>query len=194
MLIANRCILVVLIGVFLFLTGCQRGTERRFELKGKVVSVDKPSLRVTISHEQIKGYMDAMTMPFNVKDSHAISMLEPGQGVEATLVVQGDRSWLEGLKITQAGADNSTDLIGSMPAIGDEVPDFQLMNQDQRQIHISQYRGRPLLLTFIYTRCPLPDYCPKTSRNFYEVYRGLPSIKTSQPETAPFDDKLRYRV
>jgi protein SCO1/2 len=96
--------------------------------------------------------------------------------VDATLVVQGDRSWIEGLKISQSEGSDNADLIGSMPAIGAEVPDFHLVNQDNRQIHLAQYRGRPLLLTFIYTRCPLPDFCPRTSMNFSEIRRGLQSI------------------
>jgi protein SCO1/2 len=59
------------------------------------------------------------------------------------------------------------------------VPDFGLLNQDNRAIHLAQYRGRPLMLTFIYTRCPLPDFCPRTSKNFSEVHRRLQSVKQS---------------
>jgi protein SCO1 len=163
----------------LFMIGCQRAPERRFELKGRVVGVDKAQRQVTIAHEAIKGFMDAMTMPFDVKDDWAIPVLAPGQVVEATLVVQGDRSWIEGLKISQPTAADNSGTAGSMPEIGDEVPDFRLLNQDNRQVHLAQYRGRPLLLTFIYTRCPLPDFCPRTSMNFSEIHRGLQSIAKS---------------
>jgi Cu/Ag efflux protein CusF len=98
---ANRYnpILIVVLCACLLPLSCRRSPEQRFELKGKVVSVDKEHRQVTIAHEEIKGFMDAMTMPFNVRDDRALSALTPGQTVEATLVMQGDRSWIEGLKI-----------------------------------------------------------------------------------------------
>jgi protein SCO1 len=167
---------MAVISASLILMSCQRAPERRYELKGTVVAVDKEQRRVAIAHEQIKGFMDAMTMPFNVRDDWAISVLAPGQAVEATLVVQGDRSWIEGLKISQKEAAGNSDIIGTSPEVGDEVPDFRLLNQDGKEIHLAQYRGRPLLLTFIYTRCPLPDFCPRTSKNFSEIRQKLQSI------------------
>jgi len=158
------------------MSGCQRVPEQRYELKGKVVAVDKTQRQVTIAHEEIKGFMDAMTMPFNVKEDWALSALAPGQAVEATLVVKGDESWIEGLKISQREAADNSQTVEAIPKIEDEVPDFKLLNQDSRQIHLSQFRGRPLLLTFIYTRCPLPDFCPRTSMNFSEIHRKLQSV------------------
>jgi len=157
------------------LAGCQRSPDQRFDLRGKVVAVDRAHRQATIAHEPIKGYMNAMTMPFNVGDEWALAVLAPGQSIEATLVVRGDRSWIEGLRISQTKDVQNSAVVAPMPKIGDEVPDFRLLNQDGRQIHLAQFRGRPLLLTFIYTRCPLPDYCPRTSRNFSEIYRGLQS-------------------
>jgi len=115
-------------------------------------------------------------MPFSVREDWALEALAPGQTIQATLVVQGDRSWIEGIRISQSAAGGRPETAVAMPGIGEEVPDFKLINQDTAQIRLAQYRGRPLLLTFIYTRCPLPDYCPRTSRNFSEVYRGLTSV------------------
>jgi protein SCO1 len=175
----NKSILAAVLIAGILTISCQRAPERRFELKGRVVAVDRAQRQVTIAHEPIKGFMDAMTMPFSVKDDWALPVLAPGQVVEATLVVQGDRSWIEGLKISQSEAADGSESAGSMPKIGGEVPDFHLLNQDNKQIHLAQYRGRPLLLTFIYTRCPLPDFCPRTSRNFSEIHRGLQSLAES---------------
>jgi len=155
--------------------GCKREPDRRFELRGKVVAVDKDQSQVTIAHEKIPGFMDAMTMPFNVGDDWAMSVLAPGQQVEATLVVQGDRSWIEGLRISRVEEAPGGGAAAAGPKTGDLVPDFTLVNQDSRKISLNEYRGRSLLLTFIYTRCPLPDYCPRTSRNFSEIYRALQS-------------------
>jgi len=157
------------------LLGCQSAPERRFELKGKVVDVDRAQRQVMIAHEKIPEFMDAMTMPFNVGDDWAIPVLAPGQKIEATLVVRGDRSWIEGLRISKGEEIQGSAAAGGGPKVGDAVPDFWLLNQDNHRIHLSQYRGQPLLLTFIYTRCPLPDFCPRTSRNFSEICRALSS-------------------
>lgn len=158
---------------------CNRPPEKRFELKGKVVSVDRTQRQAMIAHERIPGFMDAMTMPFNIREDWALAALAPGQVVEATLVVQGDRSWIEGIRISQGEDSGGTESAGAMPRIGEEIPDFKLQNQDNQQIGLAQYRGHPLLLTFIYTRCPLPDFCPRISSSFSEVYRGLKSIAKS---------------
>jgi protein SCO1/2 len=175
----NHFISVPVFFVCTLLMSCQHSPEQRYDLKGKVVSVDKAKEQVTLAHEPVEGYMDAMTMPFTVRDRWALDELAPGQEVEATLVVRGDRSWIEGFIISQTVDSDSPVVANSLPEIGKEVPDFSLLNQDNRPIHLGQYRGRPLLLTFIYTRCPLPDYCPLTSRNFSEIHQNLASMPAS---------------
>jgi protein SCO1/2 len=98
-----------------------------------------------------------------------------GDRVQATLVVSGDRTWLEGIVFVRESPDPATPSTRNTvePAPGDEVPDFRLINQDGKQIRLGQYRGRALVLTFIYTRCPLPDYCPLITRRFSELMAGL---------------------
>ncbi len=175
-----RLFLIVLLSACALLVGCQRTTERRYELKGKVISLDKEHRQVTVTHEEIKGFMDAMTMPFTVKDDRAFSALAPGQTVEATLVVLEDRSWIEGIKILKTEPAPEPTTTASVLKRGDEIPDFELVNQDNERIKLSQYRGRPLLLTFVYTRCPFPEFCPLTNKNFSEIYRELPSLPSSK--------------
>jgi len=172
----NRFYLLAAMSACLLLAGCRSAPERRFDLKGKVVAVDQGEKQVTLAHEKIPGFMDAMTMPFNVGDDWAMSVLAPGQEVEATLVVQEDRSWIENLRISKADDIKGSDLSNPVPKPGDEVPDFSLVNQDNRKIRLHRYRGRPLLLTFIYTRCPIPEYCPRTSSNFSQIHRSLKSV------------------
>ncbi|HWP43451.1 MAG TPA: copper-binding protein [Blastocatellia bacterium] len=162
--------------------GCSRGEEKRYDLKGKVVHVDKRGSTVTIAHEEIPGYMEAMTMPFRLKDEWAFDSLAAGDQVTATLVVQGDRSWIEGIVFSRQEPMPE----GAAPAasanesrVGDEVPDFSLVNQDGKRISFKRYRGRPLVVTFIYTRCPLPDYCPLMTERFAEIdkaVRGAPQL------------------
>jgi len=152
--------------------------QRRFDLRGKVVAVDENAGTVTVAHQAILGYMSAMTMSFIVKDRWAFKVLKPGQSITATLVIEGDHSWLEGLVVTEKGKPESNPLAppGSVPSpLGQEVPDFSLVNQDGKRIHFRQYHGKALLLTFIYTRCPLPDYCPLMSRNFAQIAQQIRS-------------------
>jgi protein SCO1/2 len=166
--------LALIVSCVLVPAGCRRqppADEQRYELKGQVVSVDDRGKTVTIAHDNIPGYMDAMSMPFRLKDEWAFKELAPGDRVQATLVVSGDRSWLEGLVFVRESPDPAGALTPqpAEPPVGDEVPDFTLVSQDGKRIRIHEYRGRALVLTFIYTRCPLPDYCPLMTERFVQV-------------------------
>lgn len=164
------------------LTGCKSSPPEasadaeRYDLKGKVVSFDKNKKEVTIAHEAIPGYMDAMTMPFRLRDEWVFDVLAPGATIQATLIVDGGKSWIENPTVTQVAdpqlAQNAD--AGVEPEVGAELPDFSLVNQAGKKIKLSQYRGRTLVLTFIYTRCPLPDYCPLMSSNFAEIRKSMP--------------------
>jgi protein SCO1/2 len=159
--------------------GCRKGPPaQKYDLKGKVVEVDSQLRRVTIAHDEIPGYMDAMTMPFLVKDDWVLGVARPGDNISATLVIDGKQSWLENAVITEesdaAGAAGAASPEGAIePKPGDQVPDFSLINQDSSRIRLNQYKGRAVVLTFIYTRCPLPDFCPLMSSNFAEVDKEL---------------------
>ncbi|HKP85959.1 MAG TPA: copper-binding protein [Blastocatellia bacterium] len=156
--------------------GRPSGGEQRYDLKGVVVNVDKRGSTVTVAHHEILGYMDAMTMPFKLKDEWAFDVLAPGNRVQATLVVDGSRSWLENVVVIEEAVDSSAskgEASATVPSPGDEVPDFTLVNQDGKRIRLRGFRGRALLVTFIYTRCPIPDYCPLMTTNFEEVTKAL---------------------
>jgi protein SCO1/2 len=153
---------------------CRRsGSEKRYDFKGKVIVVEPDKHLVTVSHEDIKGYMPAMTMPFTVKSESDLQILAPDDEITATLVIDGKHSWLEDLIITRQSATAPAMPGAQMAKEGDEVPNFTLRNQDDREIHIKNYRGKALLLTFIYTRCPVPDYCTLMSNNFAQIDRAL---------------------
>lgn len=150
------------------------GSEKRYDLTGKVVSVDKPNQVVNVAHDEVKDFMPAMTMPFVLKDAWAFDVLAPGQQIAATLIVDGPRSWLQDVVITQHTGDPSGPGASSGQAQpGMEVPDFELTNQNNKSISLHDYRGKSLLLTFIYTRCPLPEYCTLMSTNFAQLEREL---------------------
>jgi protein SCO1/2 len=162
------------------------GPQQRYAIKGKVVSVDTRGSTVTIAHQEIPGYMDAMTMPFKLKDERLLKDLAEGDRVQATLVVAGLRSWLEDVVVTRETADPSNLAKAETwvePKPGDEVPDFKLIDQNGKRFSFHQYRGRIVVLTFIYTRCPLPDYCPLMTDNFVEIEKTLKSEPARYPKT-----------
>jgi protein SCO1/2 len=150
--------------------------EQRYELKGTVVSVETDAQRVTIKHDAIPGYMDAMTMPFRVKDGRMMAALQPGRLVTADLVVSGASSWLENIVVSTApGAPSLPSRVegATEPTPGQPARGFELIDDLGRPVSLSQYHGKAVALTFIYTRCPLPDYCPLMTENFVAVERAL---------------------
>ncbi len=149
------------------------GPEQRYPVKGKVVNVDKRGSAVTVAHEAIPGYMDAMTMPFKLKDPALLDVMADGDRLQAMLVVSGTRSWLEEVIVVSESADTSNINPAFEPKPGDEIPDFALVNQDGKRITLRQYLGRALVITFIYTRCPLPDYCPLMTAHFGDLEKAL---------------------
>ena len=167
-------VILALLRICLCVTmSCRRSNEVRYDLKGKVVEVEPDKHLVTVSHEEIKGYMPAMTMPYTVHNDADLKILAPDDQITATLVVDGSEMWLEDLIITRQSANPAALATMKIAQPGDEVPNFTLRNQNNREIHIKDYRGKTLLLTFIYTRCPVPEYCTLMSNNFAVVDKQL---------------------
>jgi protein SCO1/2 len=155
-------------------------TEKHYDLKGKVIIVDKEKRELTIAHEDIKDYMSGMTMAFSVKDDWVYEIAAPGNQITATLVVDGTQSWLEDVVLTEDSTpvSGAPAIEGADPKVGDEVPDYRLINQDGKTIRIQDYKGKALLLTFIYTRCQDPNQCTLMSSNFAAIDQEL----QKQPE------------
>jgi protein SCO1/2 len=175
--------------VLLMLSSCQpkqpkqrvhSAAEKHYELKGKVVAIDKAGRTITVAHEDIKDYMPAMTMPFNVQDDWVFEIATPGNRIAASLVVDGTQSWLEEVVLTEdtASAPGAPPVEGAGPEPGAEVPDYRLVNQDGKAIRLHDYKGKVLLLTFIYTRCQDPNQCTLMSSNFAAIDQEL----QKQPE------------
>ena len=169
------------------LAGCSnpKPAARRFEVTGSVVSVDKAAKTVVLNHRAIPGYMSAMTMGFNIKDDWVFGAAKPGDKMQATLVVEGAKSWLEDVVITEqpkADPNGPAENVTHTPEPGEAVPEFSLLNQDGKRIRLADFRGKALVVTFIYTRCPLPDYCPLMSKNFAAIAKEIsadPAMKDS---------------
>jgi protein SCO1/2 len=150
---------------------------KTYKLRGKVVSTNPATGEVTLNHEAIPGFMEAMTMPYKLKDAGILSELHPGDLITADLLVsqQSDADVVLDhiVVVGQAKPDYRPKVIYHVPAPGDAVPDFKLRNQDGHAIHLDQFRGKDLLITFIYTRCPLPNFCPLVTHNFARIDRQL---------------------
>jgi protein SCO1/2 len=153
-------------------------------VKGIIVGTDPVHGEVTVDSETIPGFMDAMTMPYKVKDANVLQDLHPGDRMTGVLLVGDDSTFLDQIVITaQAKPDYKPQAQYHVPAPGDAVPDFRLTNQSGRQIDFRQFRGKALLVTFIYTRCPLSDYCPRMSRNFASIDKSLQSDRALYGKT-----------
>lgn len=160
---------------------------KTYKLRGKVVSTNSATGEVTLDHEAIPGFMAAMTMPYKLKDANILSELHPGDIITADLLVSQNADadiLLDHIVVVgQAKPDYKPAVSYHVPAPGDAVPDFKLRNQDGRIIHLQQFKGRELLVTFIYTRCPLPNFCPRVTHNFADINRQLASNRALYDKT-----------
>ncbi len=155
--------------------GCNR--TRKYSLQGDVVAKDIASGEITVNHGDIPGFMAAMTMPYRVKDPAVIQELQPGDKIAAEVVVGKDPSdyWLEDVRITDESGRGKVKppAAPQMLMPGERVPDFTLVSQDGRKIRLADFAGKALLVTFIYTRCPMPNFCPRLSSQFARIHSEL---------------------
>ena len=184
--LARDPLLASLFAFALVAASCQRqaatpggGAEKRYPVRGTVVQVDFPDGRVVLDHEEIPDFMDAMTMPFVVRDRALLNGLDAGDVVSATLVVnmRDNRSWLEELRVVRKGQsiDSPSRTPGRDAQPGEAVPDVALVDQDGRPLRIGDYKGKALAFTFIFVRCPLPEFCPRMTSHFAAVEKALAS-------------------
>ncbi len=165
------------------LTGCRPSGQapaagnadgKSYPIEGRVIGVNTASGEVELDAKAIPGYMDAMAMPYKLKDPSVLGELHAGDTLRARLVASGGAEVLDQVVITGESKPVAAPASNLRPLTpGESVPDFALLNQSGRTIHLAQYKGRALLITFVYTRCPLADYCPRMSRNFAAVDKAL---------------------
>ena len=172
----RRSNLLLLILPALLLSAC----AHRYQVQGLVLDVNHNDRTMIISHRAIPGYMDAMAMPFRVRTEPELDSVKRGDQVEFQLVVKGGTSLAEKVRPgTSAEVANARRGEAPLPlpipaeklALGMPVPDFQLMNQSARPVRLSDFAGRIIAVNFIYTRCPLPEVCPRLSANFAQLQK-----------------------
>jgi protein SCO1/2 len=152
-----------------------------YPVTGMVLKVDRSRNTFTASIQSIPGFMSAMTMPFEVRQKKDLDGLAPGATVEFVLVVSRSSSHAERIRIVRYQSTEQdplaasrlkllTQVAGAAPrtvlAVGQTVPDFRLTNQKRRQIALSDLRGKVVAINFIYTSCPLPNFCLRIANNF----------------------------
>ena len=175
------------------LAGCKKSSaaneQKEFHLRGKIVSVDAGSGSISVNSGAIPGYMDAMTMSYKLVQPETISELHPGDLITARVLVEYDAAGALPPKLDQivvvgqARPDYKPTVQYHVPQASDVVPDFALLNQSGKTIHLAQFHGKVVLMTFIYTRCLLADFCPRMSSNFAEIDKALAADKSLYDRT-----------
>jgi protein SCO1/2 len=187
---------ILLFAMIAVLAGCSRSAKtenasanaKRYPFKGKVTAVDRNAKKATIDHDAIPGFMEGMTMDFPIHADWVWDDLKPGSEIRAELVVDNaakDPFYLENIGIVASPDPNKpVETNPNFAQIGQPVPDFSLTNQDGKKISLKDFRGKALAITFIYAKCPLPDYCIRMSTNFSDLAKKL-------SEDAELKDKVR---
>jgi protein SCO1/2 len=175
---------------------------RTYTLQGQVQSIEAPQKQLTVKHEEIKGLMPAMTMPYNVRDEKLIADLKPGDLINATLVVESNDAYLRTItRVGEAPLEKPPEDKSIGPTArsgfelikpGEAVPDAKFVDQDGKKRSFSSFHGSPVVITFIYTRCPLPTFCPLMDRHFAVMQKPLkedPALNKVHLVTVSFDPK-----
>ena len=176
---------VVLIGLAC-MYGCSSTAPgaRQYELEGQILAIRAEDNEVLIKHGDIKGFMPGMTMPFKVRNPGLLEGKQAGDLVRASLTVADTDAWLETLEKTGSAPLAETAVIPPASFVaplkaGDEPPSTPLTDQNGNELTVSSLvnpegaTAGPVAVTFIYIRCPLPQFCPMLDRRFAEVQRGI---------------------
>jgi protein SCO1/2 len=171
----------------------QAPPSRQYELKGQILEVRPDRNELVIKHEDIKNFMAGMTMPFKVRPPALLDGRKAGELVTATLVVEEVDAYLSSVTRTGEAPLPESPVIPAAPTTlqpGDRIPEAALVNQDGAPTFVSSLKGHPLALTFIYTRCPIPDFCPLMDRNFQAIQQAIrttPALSNARLLTVTLD-------
>jgi protein SCO1/2 len=168
-----RLLTVPLAAILLCLPGCSK--TRSYELRGQVIAVDTARRQLTIKHEDIRGFMPGMTMPFGVRDASLLEGREPGEMIVATLVVVDNGGFLSAIRRTgmEPLAEGPPPARLDVLTAGEQVPDAPFVDHRGRARRLADWRGQVVAVTFVYTRCPVPNFCPLMDRHFQDVQREI---------------------
>lgn len=184
----RQCLTALLVGVTVVSCCAQnQDSTKRYPVFGIVLDIDRGHNTFTASIREIPGFMSAMAMPFNVRGPQQLASLRRGEIIDFTLAVGKNASWAENIhkhvfidgdrEAQESARLHTLETLTSPPSTvkelnpGEKVPDFSLIDQSNTLVRLSQFRGKVVALTFMYTRCPLPDYCFRLNNNFANLQR-----------------------
>jgi protein SCO1/2 len=173
----------------LALVGCGRATSSNesadhYDTRGVVRGFSPDRSTIEIQHENIPGFMPSMTMPFVARDPKQIADLKIGDAISFRMAVTKNDFWIEEVKKIRRQKINVVEPKQTSPVSakgharlkeGDQMPAFSLTNQNGEQVSLDTFRGQPFMLTFVFTRCPVPNFCPRMSNNFEELQAAIKS-------------------
>jgi protein SCO1/2 len=183
---SSRLSALILLGAIAALSGCGKPAPpptRSYQLKGQILAINPARQELTVKHGDIPGFMPAMTMPYTVRDANLLKGRTAGELIAATLVIEGSSGYLSA--ITHEGVAPVTeekavvramDLLGA----GDPVREAELVDQRGERRSFADWHGQVVAVTFVYTRCPLPNFCPLMDRHFaaiQEQVRSSPDLR-----------------
>jgi protein SCO1/2 len=180
----SRVLAALLSGLLCLSVACQRTPPaKHYEIKGQILAVVPDQQELTLKHEDIVGFMPAMTMNYKVASAALLKDREPGELITGTLEVQGSDYRITAITHTGSAPVAETanrTAITALLAEGEEVPDTALIDQQNRRRSFSEWKGSLTLVTFIYTSCPQPNFCPLMDQNFATIQRSVsedPALK-----------------
>jgi len=162
-------------------TAPEQRTQQVFQVKGAIIELHPEEKMVRIKHEEIPGYMQAMTMSFDVRDTNELAGLEAGDTVTFRMTVTDKDGWIDQIKKLNVPRANTLPTTGPFRFvrdveplnIGDPLPEYHFTNHLGQPVSLSQFRGQALGITFLFTRCPYPTFCPLMASNFEQVHKQL---------------------
>lgn len=147
-----------------------------YPVRGVVQKTDLAAGKALIAHEAIAGYMGPMSMEFRVPEEEVLRKLQPGDQIAFRLCVTEERGWIDQVQVLGReplpAAAQPPPILGSVRP-GDPLPDCALVDSAGQPLRLAGFKGRPLALTFIFSRCPFPEYCPLLNRQFQAVQKAL---------------------
>jgi protein SCO1 len=181
----------LLLSVALVASACEKTSAPEakspfhYQVRGQVRGLPPDHKTIDVEHEDIPGFMPSMTMPFEVRDEKEIAGLNLGDAIAFRLNVTQRDSWIDQVTKIESGQLRLPRRASTSPPPetatserlheGDAMPDFKLTDQDGKPVTLETFRGRPFVLTFIFTRCPIPNFCPRMSSNFADLQKVIDS-------------------
>jgi protein SCO1/2 len=176
---------------------CGGSDRREYTLQGQILTVAADHMEANIKHEDIPGFMPAMTMPYKVRDAQELAALQPGDLITSTLVVVSNDAYLKDVKkVGSAPLEKPADAAPSassgfeMIKPGEAVPNVTFVDQDGKTRDFASFAPATTVLTFIYTKCPMPTFCPLMDRHFAAIQKALksePALKNVHLVSVSFD-------